>query len=49
MKRIWNLIKNGYINIHTNKSINGIQTTGKISIKWLIVIIGSIIVYQYVI
>lgn len=49
MKKIWDFINDGYINIHTDKTINGTQTTGKISIKWLILIIGAIIVYNNII
>mgnify|MGYP006403057851 CR=1 FL=1 len=41
MKRTWDLIKNGYVNVNTK------HTTEKISIKWLILIIGAIIVYNY--
>jgi hypothetical protein len=43
MKKIWDLIVHGYIHTHTK------EDTGKISIKWLILIIGAIIVYKYVI
>ena len=43
MKKILDLIVHGYIHTHTK------EDTGKISIKWLILIIGAIIVYQYVI
>ena len=41
MKKIWDFINDGYIHVHTD------DTTGKISIKWLILIIGAIIVYNY--
>ena len=41
MKKIWDFINDGYIHVHTD------NTTGKISIKWLILIIGAIIVYNY--
>ena len=44
MKRIWNILINGYIPLRCED-----QRTGKISIKWLIVIIGAIIVYNYLI
>ena len=43
MKKIWDLIVHGYIHTHTK------EYTGKLSIKWLIVIISAIIVYNYLI
>ena len=42
MKKIWDLIVHGYIHTHTDD-----HTTGKISIKWLILIVGAIIAYNY--
>ena len=44
MKRIWDLIVHGYIHTHTDD-----HTTGKISIKLLVLLIGAIMVYTYLI
>ena len=41
MKKIWDLIVHGYINTHTDE-----HTTGKISIKLLVLLIGVIIGLQ---
>ena len=43
MKKIWNFIVHGYINIHTKHTTDA---TGKISIKLLVLIIGVIIGLQ---
>ena len=40
MKKIWDLIVHGYIHTHTD------HTTGKISIKLLVLLIGVIIGLQ---
>ena len=44
MKKIWDLIVNGYIPLRCDN-----QRTGKISIKLLVLIIGVIMVYTYLI
>ena len=41
MKRTWDFLINVFI------PVRGMDTRGKISIKWLILIIGAIIVYNY--
>ena len=46
MKKIWDLIVHGYINIHTEHTTDA---TGKISIKLLVLLIGVIMVYTYLI
>jgi len=43
MKRIWDFLINGFI------PVRGIDPRGRISIKWLILIIGAIIVYNNII
>ena len=43
MKKIWDLIVHGYINIHTEHTTDSI---GKISIKLLVLLIGVIIGLQ---
>ena len=43
MKKIWDLIVHGYI------PVRGMDTRGKISIKLLVLLIGVIIVYTYLI
>ena len=46
MKKIWDLIVHGYINTHTKHTTDA---AGKISIKLLVLLIGVIIVYTYLI
>jgi len=51
MKNIWNLIVHGYIPVRGMKpdTKTGVVPIGKISIKLLVLIIGAIIVYTYLI
>ena len=51
MKRIWDLIVHGYIPVRGMKpdTKTGVVPIGKISIKLLVLIIGAIIVYTYLI
>ncbi len=46
MKKIWDFIVHGYINIHTEHTTDA---TGKISIKLLVLLIGVIMIYNYLI
>ena len=51
MKRIWDLLIHGYIPVRGMKpnTKTGVVPIGKISIKLLVLIIGAIIVYAYLI
>jgi len=51
MKRIWDLIVHGYVPVRGMKpdTKTGVVPIGKISIKLLVLIIGAIIVYTYLI
>ena len=51
MKRIWDLIVHGYIPVRGMKpnTKTGVVPIGKISIKLLVLLIGVIIVYTYLI
>jgi|TARA_R100000656_G_scaffold70015_1_gene52570 hypothetical protein len=43
MKNIWNLIVHGYI------PVRGMNPTGRLSIKLLVLLIGVIMIYNYLI